>query len=381
MTYGLPVEVVRGSLSLHATRSPCSASTGFERVSGFSFRIFFAGKYINNHAFTMESITHGVNFYMRQYDLLPKGIQRTTTTFDTRPFSREEPPITQAGSIPHEDRGTWVPSVRPNYQNGARAAQRSSGSGRSDEPARLRPAGLTPCGQLHPAVRAGERHTEESCQHGQSQVEHWSVGVASSIRHASEEEGSSQRDDPTHAERGKAVTNEVCALPRLSGLVHAGEGDGKLTAASDPDSRFFSVGRDSAQGGFRGTAQLGPRQTGSLGVADGEMGKDQVAEESLQEQFVCGALGGRNKAPVHAPGSPRWAPPHRKTGQKLAERHEAARAPQPPPFEVSVPENHFDNTCFGVSGPGKGLKKGQLYIPVIFLRGVVRPPHSTERHA
>ncbi|PFH37606.1 fumble protein [Besnoitia besnoiti] len=31
-------------------------------------RIFFAGKYINNHAFTMESITHGVNFYMRQYD-------------------------------------------------------------------------------------------------------------------------------------------------------------------------------------------------------------------------------------------------------------------------------------------------------------------------
>ncbi|KEP60135.1 UNVERIFIED_CONTAM: fumble protein [Hammondia hammondi] len=31
-------------------------------------RIFFAGKYINNHEFTMESITHGVNFYMRQYD-------------------------------------------------------------------------------------------------------------------------------------------------------------------------------------------------------------------------------------------------------------------------------------------------------------------------
>lgn len=31
-------------------------------------RIFFAGKYINNYAFTMESITKGVNFYRMQYD-------------------------------------------------------------------------------------------------------------------------------------------------------------------------------------------------------------------------------------------------------------------------------------------------------------------------
>ncbi|OEH76174.1 putative pantothenate kinase [Cyclospora cayetanensis] len=31
-------------------------------------RIFFAGKFINNYDFTMESITQGVNFYMQQYD-------------------------------------------------------------------------------------------------------------------------------------------------------------------------------------------------------------------------------------------------------------------------------------------------------------------------
>lgn len=31
-------------------------------------RIFFAGKFINNYEFTMESITQGVNFYMQQYD-------------------------------------------------------------------------------------------------------------------------------------------------------------------------------------------------------------------------------------------------------------------------------------------------------------------------
>ncbi|KYK62549.1 fumble protein [Toxoplasma gondii TgCatPRC2] len=37
-------------------------------------RIFFAGKYINNHEFTMESITHGVNFYMRQYDAAAQSV-------------------------------------------------------------------------------------------------------------------------------------------------------------------------------------------------------------------------------------------------------------------------------------------------------------------
>ncbi|KAF8819909.1 fumble protein [Cardiosporidium cionae] len=37
-------------------------------------RIFFAGKYIDNHAFTMECITRGVNFYTTQYPAASKCV-------------------------------------------------------------------------------------------------------------------------------------------------------------------------------------------------------------------------------------------------------------------------------------------------------------------